>query len=390
MSDMRLPRDLEFVRLLGAGGFGYVVLARDPNVSRYVAVKCVYGGAHAGDAVARMLREGQALAALKHPGILPVFEAANVGADVALITEYAEGGDLEQAVRSGGLSAETRLHILEQVAAALKVVHARGIVHRDLKPANIVLTKDLSPKIADFGLARLTADASTFRTDLGVVSGTPDYAAPEQFTDPDSEDERLDWYSFAVIAHRVLLDRLPGQEVPNDDPAAASAPIFKRALAHYPAERIAPEQLMTQLRALPLDIWPDVAVSQLDLDQDTAGGTAQSAPADAATSQSAVVPPAREPEQPADDGPANRPAAAMASTHPDNWVDVPVYQAPRAPVYRRLLPLIVGVTAGLVLAAVLLSDPLGSRGQGELPDVAHDVLRSGLTRAEETDLDLRP
>ena len=233
MSDVRLPRDLEFVRLLGAGGFGYVVLARDPNVSRFVAVKCVYGGAHAGDAVARMLREGQALAALKHPGILPVFEAANVGADVALITEYAEGGDLEHAVRTGNLSAETRLDILQKVAEALQAVHARGIVHRDLKPANIVLTKDLTPKIADFGLARLTADASAFRTDLGVASGTPDYAAPEQLTDPDREDERLDWYSFAVIAHRVLLGRLPGTEAGGESTEGSAA--FDQALSHYPS-----------------------------------------------------------------------------------------------------------------------------------------------------------
>lgn len=342
MSDVRLPRGLEYVRLLGAGGFGYVVLARDPNLSRYVAVKCVYGGAHAGDAVARMLREGQALAALKHAGILPVFEAVNVGADVALITEYAEGGDFEHALRTGDLSPETRLQILEQVAEALRSVHARGIVHRDLKPANIVLTRDLAPKIADFGLARLTADASAFRTDLGVVSGTPDYAAPEQLTDPDREDERLDWYSFAVIAHRAMLGWLPGQEPPADDPAAASRPIFQQALAHFPAERIAPHALVVQLRTLPMDIWPTLAATQLDLDQDTAGGTAQSAAVDTATAQSA--------------GQATPVPSDVQRVLPDNWVEVPVYQAPRTSTVRRLLPLIIGVVVGLVIAgAILLS-----------------------------------
>ncbi len=173
---------------------------------------------------------------------------------------------------------------------------------------------------------------------MGVVSGTPDYAAPEQLTDPDREDERLDWYSFAVIAHRVLLDRLPGVEPPIDDPAAASAPIFRQALAHYPAERIAPDRLMVQLRGLPLDIWPEISSTQADLDQDTAGGTAQSAPADAATAQSCGAVDRRSGRRARQRRANHTRGAPNVARLPDNWVEVPVYQAPRASVCRRTAP----------------------------------------------------
>src|SRR5689334_12266916 len=90
----RLPRGLEPVRTLGAGGFGYVVHAHDPALRRDVAVKFVYGGAHATDAVNRMLREGQALARLRHPAVVHVYEAVRMGDEVALLMEYVEGGDL--------------------------------------------------------------------------------------------------------------------------------------------------------------------------------------------------------------------------------------------------------------------------------------------------------
>ncbi|HWJ11815.1 MAG TPA: serine/threonine-protein kinase [Nocardioides sp.] len=339
---MRLPRGLEMVRILGVGGFGQVVHARDPNIGRDVAVKLVYGGGHVQDSVARMLREGQALAKMRHPAVIHVYEAVQVGADVALLMEYVDGGDLTTRLNDHRFTVADRLDVLAQVASGLEAAHAAGMVHRDLKPANILVSGpagELRAKIADFGLARLTRDTAAFRTETGMAAYTPGYGAPEQMVDPDHETPRIDWYSFGVVAFRLLRGTipLPGQR------AGAGEELWERALALDPAERIPPAELVTALRELPAGQWTPVLGT----------GFGDAPPASDAPSTSAGSPETVQ---------AAAPETVRAPAGGVGWVDVPVHRPDPAPRRRRvagvplgvLLRIVLGVLVGLLLGLLVV------------------------------------
>jgi hypothetical protein len=160
----------------------------------------------------------------------------------------------------------------------LRAASERGIAHRDIKPGNVFLLDNGHAKLGDFGLARIVADPSVFRTTTGEVSGTPAYFPPE-CSDADHEpDERADAYSFAVMAYEMLTGRLPftGSDVmqilaahmsqppppPTDVvpgfPAAASTALLA-GLAKEPAARLLPWELVDRLAAVPQTAWPAVA-----------------------------------------------------------------------------------------------------------------------------------
>jgi serine/threonine protein kinase len=344
---VQLPRGLEPIRTLGVGGFGRVVHARDPNLGRDVAVKLVYGGGHVTDSVARMLREGQALARLRHPSVIHVYEAVRLGADVALLMEYVEGGDLTGRLNQSGFGVTDRLAVLDQVASGLAEAHRVGIVHRDLKPANILVADGPHgplAKIADFGLARLSREAAAFRTEAGVAAFTPGYGAPEQMVDPDHESPQIDWYSFAVVAFRLLRGTLP---LPGAR-AGAGEELFDRGLALDPAERIRPDLLVAGLRQLPADGWTPVvgrgfgdAPPARDDATDAVDGDVRPSPVTvrvAVAAEGADAPPVR------DDGP---------------WLEMPVYHPPPVALGRRrgvrlLAVLLAGCLLGALLAAGVL------------------------------------
>ncbi len=341
---VQLPRGLEPIRTLGVGGFGVVVHARDPNLGRDVAVKLVYGGGHVTDSVARMLREGQALARLRHPSVIHVYEAVRLGADVALLMEYVDGGDLTRRLNQPGFAVADRLAVLDQVASGLAEAHAAGIVHRDLKPANILVAdtpRGPLAKIADFGLARLSREAAAFRTESGVAAFTPGYGAPEQMVDPDHESAQIDWYSFAVVAFRLLRGTLP---LPGTR-AGAGEDLFGRALALDPAERIRPDLLVAQLRELPVGGWTPVVGRGFGdappAEADPTGGGPRPSPVTvrvAVPTDSPQAPPLR------DEGP---------------FLTMPVYHPPPVALGRRrgvrlLAVLLTSCLMGAVLAAVVL------------------------------------
>lgn len=193
-----------YVGELGAGGGGTVVLARHVPVDRLVAVKAV--AASSSSALARLRREGRVLAALDHPSILKIFRLVEDGLVLALITEFLDGGNFEDALDEQRLSGSTVVDVLLDVGSALQAAHAAGIVHRDVKPTNVLLGRDGRVVLADFGLSRLGGE---FRTQTGAITGTPMYMAPEQITTPDVETPGVDIYSYGALIYRALTGRPP-------------------------------------------------------------------------------------------------------------------------------------------------------------------------------------
>jgi serine/threonine-protein kinase len=204
-----LPPGYELVRVIGHGGSGRVVLARDLRLERLVAIKTVYGGTLDGTAVARLRREGQALATVAHPNIARVYDLRSHGPDVYVIMEYVDGGDLDQALRHGSLAGCVLVRVLLQTAAALDHAADRGIVHRDVKPSNILISSDGQAKLADFGLARLPRASGAFRTAEGVASGTPSFMAPEQIDGSCAEHPAFDAFAYAAVVYLALTGTLP-------------------------------------------------------------------------------------------------------------------------------------------------------------------------------------
>src|SRR5262249_41047306 len=145
-----------------------------------VALKMILAADHAGEQERLRFRtEAEAVARLQHPHIVQVFEVGEHQGKPFCALEFVSGGTLEQKLREQPLPPREAAPLVETRAGAMHLAHSRDVVHRDLKPANVLLTEDGTPKVTDFGLARLLDnDSGQTRTD--AVMGTPAYMAPEQ------------------------------------------------------------------------------------------------------------------------------------------------------------------------------------------------------------------
>jgi cyclic di-GMP phosphodiesterase len=203
------------VERIGRGGMATVYRAYHPALDRYVAVK-VLPEFFAEDPSyrERFQQEARSVARLKHPNILEVFDFGYEDAVAYLVFELVEGGTLADRV---GRPMDLRevIHLLEPVASALDHAHAHGILHRDIKPSNILMHKDGTPVLADFGLAKMAGSMRRL-TSSGTVMGTPEYMSPEQAAD-EPIGPQADRYSLAVVAYEMLTGRVPFQA---DTPAA--------------------------------------------------------------------------------------------------------------------------------------------------------------------------
>lgn len=207
----------QIVAKRGAGGMGAVYRAVHEMMKREVAVKTLPRRlATDRGARERFLREIQLLAQLDHPHIVRAYDAG-VDDDIPyLVMEYVPGSDCHESVkRHGPLPVEQVRAILAQAAGALQHAHERQFVHRDIKPSNLLLNANGTQiKISDLGLARAEQEAlgETTVTELtaeGVVVGTPDFLAPEQWQDARGADIRADLYSLGCTAYYLLTGKAP-------------------------------------------------------------------------------------------------------------------------------------------------------------------------------------
>lgn len=201
----------EVRRLLGRGGMGAVLQARDPSLGRDVAIK-ILDPQLAGNKTARQrfCREARAAASVAHDNLVPVYQVdEDEDSDLPFIVmQLINGETLEQRLkRVGKLTVAQALLIGQQAAAGLAAAHAIGLIHRDIKPGNILLEGGTDKvKLTDFGLARAAEDIKLTRT--GMVAGTPLYMAPEQARGEDI-DLRSDLFSLGSVLYEALSGRPP-------------------------------------------------------------------------------------------------------------------------------------------------------------------------------------
>lgn len=259
----------ELQGVLGRGGFATVYRAYDPTTGRAVALKVLHP--HLADDPAvreRFVREGQALGRVRHPNVVAVYEAGEVGRTVFLATELIEGRTLSaHCAERGPLPFAEALAIADQIAAALEALHAAGLVHRDVKPQNVLLeTATGRAVLLDLGLVRTLGSASVTRSDVFV--GTPGFMAPEQLRAGGQVTPRTDVYQLAATLYTLLTGRPPFEgdpaqvltavlsEQPTDpralrpDLPPAVAAVLTQALAKDPNQRPAgARELIAHLRA---------------------------------------------------------------------------------------------------------------------------------------------
>ena len=192
---------------VGTGGMATVYRAQDQVLDRTVAVKIMLPQ-YAGDATfaARFKQEAQAAAGLSSPYIVGVYDWGKDGDTYYIVMEYLRGTDLKGGIKShGALDPKKVAQIGSQISSALSVAHKHEIIHRDIKPQNIMVLRDGSVKVADFGIACLANSANTLTQE---ALGSVHYMSPEQARG-DRTDARSDIYSAGVVLYEMLTGRLP-------------------------------------------------------------------------------------------------------------------------------------------------------------------------------------
>jgi serine/threonine protein kinase/WD40 repeat protein len=200
----------EILGELGRGGMGVVYQARQVGLDRLVALKVVLAGTGAGpDDLARFRREAEAIARLRHPNVVEIYEVGDQGGVPHFAMELCGGGSLAQQLAGGPLAPRRAAELVETLARAVQAAHEAGVVHRDLKPANVLLAADGTPKITDFGLAK-KLDGTTELTATGVIVGTASYMAPEQASgDSKRVGPGADVYALGAVLYACLTGRPP-------------------------------------------------------------------------------------------------------------------------------------------------------------------------------------
>ncbi len=202
-----LDNRYEILQVIGTGGMAVVYKALCHRLNRYVAVKILKDEfAKDEEFRTRFREESHAVAMLSHPNIVSVYDVSRSNSIEYIVMELMDGMTLKQYIdRRGILSQKESIHFVTQILKGLSHAHSKGIIHRDIKPHNIMLLRDSTVKVADFGIARLE---SSQRTITREAFGSVHYIAPEQ-AKGSHIDCRADIYSTGVVLYEMLTGRLP-------------------------------------------------------------------------------------------------------------------------------------------------------------------------------------
>ena len=215
--DALLP-DFTIEEMIGCGGMGAVYRGVQNSLERPVAIKILPPEfAEEPGFAERFRREALAMAKLQHPNIVTIFDFGSINLPTSggrlyfIVMEFIHGTDLQQMIRSGGLTEAAVLNVIGQICEALQFAHSQGYVHRDIKPANVFVTEESLVKVGDFGIAKLTGidEPDPGLTITGQVLGTPHYLAPEHLKSGAPSDPRADIYSLGVMFYEMLTGALP-------------------------------------------------------------------------------------------------------------------------------------------------------------------------------------
>src|SRR5262249_54406981 len=195
---------------LGRGGMGVVYRACQVRLKRLVALKMLLAGPQVREEqLARFRVEAEAVARLQHTHIVQIYEIGDHNHLPYLALEFVDGGNLDRQLAGTPQEPRATAALLETLAHAMHFAHQKGIVHRDLKPANVLLTREGTPQITDFGLAK-QLDHDQGATQSGAVVGTPSYMAPEQAAGRIKEiGPAADVYALGAILYEGLTGRPP-------------------------------------------------------------------------------------------------------------------------------------------------------------------------------------
>ena len=235
----------EVISFISRGGMGEVYLAEDKRLGRKVALKLLPASFTTdADRLRRFEQEARAASALNHPNIITIYEIRQAAGSHIIATEFVEGETLRHRLSRSGLTLSEALNVAIQVADALSAADKAGIIHRDIKPENIMLRPDGYVKVLDFGLAKLSEQASPaviaeaptiqVRTGSGIVIGTAGYMSPEQARGL-GVDSRSDIFSLGAVIYEMVAGRKPFQ---GDTPSDTLASILKTEPP--PLSRVAP------------------------------------------------------------------------------------------------------------------------------------------------------
>jgi serine/threonine protein kinase len=235
------------IKALGHGGFGTVWLAMDTQLDRTVAVKM----AHAPDAETeqRMLREARALAAVRHPHCVRVYDIVEDEDGLGIVMEYIEGMALADAVHDNGpIDDVAAARLWVTMAGALSAAHAKGVLHRDIKPSNIMIDPSGMPHLIDFGIARSKGDSTLTKT--GMMVGTPDFLAPETAAGAPATPASDAWQLAATVSYALTGE--PPRGVRDNPMAALMAAAKAERISHLPTKSV-------HFRLINAALGPDLA-----------------------------------------------------------------------------------------------------------------------------------
>jgi serine/threonine protein kinase len=212
-----LPPYYRLLGLLGTGGMSEVFLAEDTRLDRRVAIKFLNDTfRHEPERMKRFNQEARSASALNHPNIITIHDLGENDGVQYIVSEFVEGETLGTRLVRGRLPIDEALDIAIQIASALSAAHKAGIIHRDLKPDNIMLRRDGTVKVVDFGIAKASAiygvlddqSATAVSTSPGLILGTPRYMSPEQ-TRGTPLDARTDIFSLGIVMFEMVTGHSP-------------------------------------------------------------------------------------------------------------------------------------------------------------------------------------